>query len=356
MSIILASTFHSVAGSENAWAAQVRRALPRLRELYSDICVSVTPTTDNSILCGAGPPVSLTEYFRSAGIVCEPFGGRLGDNHRQALQMALERLPDNSDYHRVHYCDFDRALLWSLDHPEELERVLAASRQTELLLPYRQGLNTHGSAIGDRMSGSAWSSHPITQKATEFAVNHAVNDVMQMVAGRSLPSGFYADPFGTTHICGLHLTEILVRQSSYVGFPQAEWLAILFVELCRHGRTDRVRSVPVQGLVFETLEVQKYSVPAPSEKSLSEMFSELERSQSEALKRVSIALGMLQSFSLVLDQQSLSSNDVRNTCASHEAALRHLGKQIARSQSEDDVRSMLERFYASFITQGNSME
>jgi hypothetical protein len=145
--------------------------------------------------------------------------GRMGDVRRQTLRTGLR-----AGAAHLHLCDFDRALHWIAHYPEELDTVIAAIPNYDLLVLGR--------------TERAWATYPGYQAETEPLFNR----VFALVTG--LPWDVGAGSRGLSR----RAAQILLESSREptVGVD-AEWPLLL---VSRDGL--RVGHRACEGLEFET--------------------------------------------------------------------------------------------------------
>jgi hypothetical protein len=149
MTIALASTHHDPEGLLNE---QARRLLPRLRELYSQLVVTLTSAThpDTVALLRAHHVVVIDKADAA-----QDTHRTLGRWRRRAVEVALQ----NQNSTHAHLCDFDRVLHWVEYYPDELCHTLAQLTQYDFMVLGR--------------TPRAFASHPRVQRDTESIINHA---------------------------------------------------------------------------------------------------------------------------------------------------------------------------------------
>jgi hypothetical protein len=347
MDYILAATFHAQPEHGEAWALEFEAALPNLKKLYRDIYISATESSSRS-LTASGQPI--TDYFNSRGVICCTLQKQLGDNHRSVLAMALDHI--ESENYRIHYCDLDRIFVWSINYFEELKTTLMTSESLDVLFPCRQGIwssEPETEPSGQKIV-SAWESHPITQKATEIYINHAVNQAISLVTEGQLGNVCKTDPPGTSQITSPSYTRYLLDGSEYVGFPHAEWLAIIVSRFVSRNYIDRIKCLDVNGLRFETLEIYKYIEATQQDFNgfYGARFHEIEASSGEAIKRVDIAVSMLEGFLKSINTVD-KLNGTRRIISDNISTLLDMKKDV--QLYPDDTKSILENHYLRFINQ-----
>lgn len=128
----LVSIAHDPTG---ALVEPAKRAIGLLREIYDDIVVNVTDTSEE-LIC----------TLKSSAIISPAEG--VGKARRLALKHGLKLEADH-----FHYCDFDRVLYWVLHYPNELIEI--SQNITEF--PF--------TIIG--RTKTAFDSHPEFQRKTE---------------------------------------------------------------------------------------------------------------------------------------------------------------------------------------------
>ncbi|MEP7199278.1 MAG: hypothetical protein ABI874_05615 [Chloroflexota bacterium] len=149
MTVALAATHHDPMGLLHA---QTERMLPRLRQLYAHIAVSLSPTSH----------APTRDTLRAAGVSMDcaqdpPDAFRyLGRKRREVVARAFDAAPAAT---HVHLCDFDRVLHWAEFHGAELRETIAHLCQYDFTILGR--------------TPCAFASHPRVQRDTEAIINHA---------------------------------------------------------------------------------------------------------------------------------------------------------------------------------------
>lgn len=327
------------------WLKQITLAQPTLKDLYNHIYVSATQATNEVILSDGK---SIIEHLNNLGIKCVSLDGKLGDNHRDALYKSIMGIDKSSDF-RVHYCDFDRILLWAIEYPIELSNVLKSAEAVNVLFPCRGGIWHQSNSYHDAVQ-KAWSSHPITQKSTEIVITHGINEALLTLTESNIGTTCRPDPLGTSQITCPYFTKTLIKKSLYTGFPQAEWLAIIIGQLHADHYNHSFESIDVAGLKFETLEILKYSEPTcfNFNEVYKKRFEKIENSNTEAQSRVNIAISMLESFLMGLTIFELSEK-VKVSIHSYISDLKQLSTEIENDTSQ--TKYILERHYKQFISE-----
>src|SRR5882724_8825292 len=116
LDLSLAATLHDPPG---ALADALRRAIPKLAELYRGVAVATSPPT------AAGIGMLLAEAGMHAGTVASNQRGPL---YRLSIRGALA-----TGASRVHYLDLDRALHWLARAPREMRAALRLARRHRVL-------------------------------------------------------------------------------------------------------------------------------------------------------------------------------------------------------------------------------
>ena len=148
-SIIICTTLHEPVFRLKEIILSVRQFL---KEHFEKIIVSCTQTTSSevkSLLSESGFVVSVSEK-----------NDRIS-TYREAIKTALENI-ESPKTQRIFYIDFDRLLHWCAKYPEELIDTLKKTESVDLL---HVGRNAR-----------AFSTHPSTQKDTEWMVNYLVSN------------------------------------------------------------------------------------------------------------------------------------------------------------------------------------
>lgn len=206
----LAATLHDAEG----------RLLPGLQSnaahlaMYAGVFVTATTASDSRIV----------EALRAAGARVRADGDeRAGENRRLAVATAL-----GSGVSSVFSCDFDRWLHWAQFFPDELTA-----------LPTRVAdQHPESSYVCLGRTPRAYATHPLVQRATEAATNHA----LALALGREVDA--------TAGACWLtrEAAEIVLRDSIEPTLAtDVEWPLLVH-------RVDpaRVTFLACEGLEFET--------------------------------------------------------------------------------------------------------
>lgn len=120
MSVAFATIIHD---AEGQLVEPIRAAAPALRRMFSDFAASLTEATDPRVAN------ALTEAL-GARVARHPTGEAIiGLARRNAVALALE-----GDAERVLYSDMDHVLRWIDADPEEMQAVLSAEPEAQLLI------------------------------------------------------------------------------------------------------------------------------------------------------------------------------------------------------------------------------
>lgn len=216
MQTILVSTHHDPDGR---MVTQTLRVMPKLRELFSEVSVFLTPQTlpkGEHALVAAGAVVSRAEPLLPVGHL------HLGLWRRLALSAAVATAPSASLYL---FCDLDRALHWAEFYPDELREALGFAKKFDCTVFGR--------------TTRAFASHPRAQRDTEAIANH----------GFALASGLPYDVMTAARAFAPAAAQLVVSscQDDTVG-SDCSWPL-----LCRkHGMT--LGYLETEGMEFETLD------------------------------------------------------------------------------------------------------
>lgn len=189
--------------------------LPVLAACYASttaLCSGSTHPTMLNLLRDHGMKVHVDDK-PSAGI------DQIGEVRRRTLRAGLQ-----TGTAHLHMCDFDRALHWVANYPQELEAVIADIPNYDLLVLGR--------------TSRAWATHPPFQSETE----PLFNKVFALVTGFSWDVG--AGSRGFSRRAAERLLEI--SREPTVGVD-AEWPLLLLSE-----DGFRVAHRTCEGLEFET--------------------------------------------------------------------------------------------------------
>jgi hypothetical protein len=145
--VVLAATHHD---ATDAMLPQALRVLPRLRELYASIMMLVTPTTSARTI--------ETLRDQDVRVEREPADERIGLETMGLTRQQTIRLAAETDGEFAQLCDWDRALHWAEQYPDELRDVVDAIPRHDLLILGR--------------TPRAFATHPRVQRDTEAIVNH----------------------------------------------------------------------------------------------------------------------------------------------------------------------------------------
>jgi hypothetical protein len=249
----------------------------------------------------------------------------------------------NNRHCRIHYCDFDRILYWARYFPEELSAFVKLAEGFDAVFPYRRGLWDLNSDTPESLK-NAWENHPLTQKATELVVNQAANWILNRITLGQAKDKCRIDPLATSQITSPELTQTICRRSSFRGFPQAEWAAIILSEVLERNAGDlsKVECTAVNGLGFETFELYRHN------RSLGDFrkaFADLQRDKNEAIKRISIAQGMMASFLQVFNRHGLIDSKSCDFVNKLNKELSELKERVETSPSGGFTEVELMKFY-----------
>lgn len=211
-SVALVATVHQ---PDERLARMVEAHLPVLVARYAAVvtfCSGSTHPTILGLLRDHGARVNV-DRRSSAGIE------HIGDVRRSTLRMGLQ-----AGTSHLQMCDFDRALHWVAHYPREMESILAAIPNYDLLVLGR--------------TARAWATHPPYQAETE----PLFNKVFALVTGRRWDVG--AGSRGLSRRAAETLLDI--SRECTIGVD-AEWPLLL---LGRNG--FRVDHRACEGLEFET--------------------------------------------------------------------------------------------------------
>lgn len=144
--VVLATTHHDPDGRLRE---QTQRILPSLLELFDQIVVLATSTTQPQsveLLQAHGALVSYEEKNQAIGL------NGLGKARRGILELALQQQAET-----LLFCDFDRMLHWAEFYPEELRQVISQIPSADFTVLGR--------------TERAFRSHPRMQYDTESIIN-----------------------------------------------------------------------------------------------------------------------------------------------------------------------------------------
>jgi len=208
LDVALAATLHDPPG---ALGEEIRRALPRLAQLYRGIAVATSPPT----------APRLTVLLAEAGVYAgTPSANVRGPLYRLAIRAALA-----NGAARVHYLDFDRVLHWLRRTPRELRATLRVARRHRVLVIGR--------------TPKAHRSHHLPLYATEVLVSRLITERLGVAARLDLlvPSFVL-----TTDAADLLVARSRARDAAVYG----EWAALLA------GLGPEVAYLECHGLDWET--------------------------------------------------------------------------------------------------------
>ncbi len=211
-SVALVATVHQ---PDERLACMIEAHLPALVALYAAVaafCSGSTHPTIVGLLRDQGVTVEV-DRRSTAGIE------QIGEVRRSTLRMGLQ-----AGASHLQMCDFDRALHWVAHYPRELEAILTAIPDYDLLVLGR--------------TARAWATHPPYQAETE----PLFNKVFALVSGRPWDVG--AGSRGLSRRAAETLLDI--SRECTIGVD-AEWPLLL---LSRNG--FRVDHRACEGLEFET--------------------------------------------------------------------------------------------------------
>lgn len=217
MSVALAATFHP-----RGEIGRLEKLYPVLRGVYSDIVISLPPTT-------ASGDVARIQRLNSARVFVN---ADWSHGRYMALKTALERGPDY-----IHYADMDRLIRWTETRFAEWRAVVERVQQCECLV------------IGRTVS--AWATHPRAMVQTEQIINHVFSNLL----GQTLDFGAGSKGFSRA-VAAFILAN---SQPGRAIGTDAEWPILAY----RGG--FRVEGVFVDGLDWEIPD-QHQDVPASAER------------------------------------------------------------------------------------------
>lgn len=144
--VVLAVTHHD---PDDAMLPQALRVLPELLRTYAEIVMIVTPTTSARTI----------EVLRGHDIRVEQEQNQSGIETLGLVRQQVLRLTTDLKAGHVHLCDWDRALHWVEQYPDELRDAVDAILRHDLLIFGR--------------TSRAFATHPRVQRITEGIANHA---------------------------------------------------------------------------------------------------------------------------------------------------------------------------------------
>jgi len=206
--VALAATLHDPPG---ALLDDLRRALPRLCEVYGAVAVTTSPPT----------AARVQRLLARAGVHAgTPRANRRGPLYRRAIRRALR-----SGVARVHYVDLDRALHWLARAPRELAAALRVGRRQRVLVLGR--------------TPRAHRSHQLPLYATETLVNRLFAERIGL--GRPL------DVLVPSFVLDREAAALLLGRSRAADNAMyGEWAALLL------GVASEVGYLECRGLEWET--------------------------------------------------------------------------------------------------------
>ena len=208
MNVTLTSTYHD---TDARLLYMFEDCIPKLRELYGDMSVVVSPLTHES---AKRRLIELGVNVQSASE-----NGR-GYIYRKALEMGLS---SRGEY--IHYCDWDRILHWISRYSSELSRVLQGRLDCECLVLER----TRG----------AHRSHHAPLYYSEVPVNRVLTYLLRL--------NRYRDFLSASFVASKEVVQTIVELSTEPGFGfYGEWPVIVFA------KGYKVGFARVRGLEWET--------------------------------------------------------------------------------------------------------
>lgn len=341
----LCSTFHIRPEQAPQWAAAIERVLPLLRGVYQGICVSVTNVVAEAVVPSVNGSRSLTDILRAHGVVCEVGPTSIGANHRNALLLGLRHMVRGT----LHYCDFDRIVFWAGNFPDELKRFVIDTENPAISFPYRHGF---GTMVPREQEWTAWNSHPLPQTATEGIVLTTINSVYRLT---HLSTGVVSladtqvwfDPLGTSIVADSEFVDVLLETSIYHQYPQIEWMTLLLSFYQQHFHAlDSSRAIcyPVNGLGFETLEIDRYAVDPGERSAASSKLKTLDCSKEEALYRTNLAIDLLDNFESTLTMLQMAPQGWLTLITASSERLHELKQDLVGQNSGEIVAKILRRF------------
>lgn len=205
---ILSSTLHDPKGSLDA---AILSFGPVIRSQHCDAVIAVTPET----------PERTIEKIRIVGIDCFVNGKSRQSTYTSSLSSAVKACKGE----KIFFCDFDRVLHWVKNYPDE----------------YANFANSNSSENNDFVlvgrTSRAFQTHPLTQKATECAMNYYCS----MLLERMLMD------FGTATFCmNKNIANTILEKSVADYGIWVEWPVIGITH------ADKFNYCEAEGLEWET--------------------------------------------------------------------------------------------------------
>lgn len=332
---VLAASFHVDKDTAPGWAPLIEVGGKALREIFGHIVVAMSQAAA-AVIC---PETGNTMYGALSSQRFETLigGSELGKNHEVAVRAACVGLADRAT---VLYCDLDRAIHWALEWADELALCAAMLKPKYIVAPCRSGMPIGRSHLTETvLSETAWASHPLTQRATEGPAGVLINEIL----GARVGTGVRVDPFGTVLGASTVRWPILLGSEFRAGYPQGMWCGRI-VDALEGDPHASVRTIDVNGLGFETLDRLSFLAHSKDLEYLrSQALRDLEESKSEAERRTRIAVEVVTSMVLSIQNPGTRALEAVSSFARACARLR-LG--LRNSTSAQDRRILLSEFQA----------
>jgi hypothetical protein len=220
------------------------KLLPRLKQVYSWIAVSLPPDVDDQIL----------EFTSTIPEIKTTVTKDWGEGRHASLAAALDGAVDT-----IHYVDFDRLLRWVETRPEEWKVAVQALEGLDCVIFGR--------------TEAAYSTHPQALVKTEAISNRVVSHLLGMLVDASAGSKGFSR--GAVEFLLAHS-----RQGRALGMD-GEWPVLL------HRAGYRVDYMEVDGLDWESAD-RYQDVPASPERQ-SRTAAEYDRDASNWRHRAAVA-------------------------------------------------------------------
>jgi len=205
--VVLASTLHE---PQNRLSILIERSHRMLKKIFKTIIVVATKKTHPDVV----------RLLENLNFDVKIGNGSIVSNYKKALRETRTENPEN-----IFCCDFDRALHWIENYPEELAQTMEQNLIHDFILYGR--------------TSRAFQTHPATQTDTEGIANQICSNILDLTETRDIISACWRfSPKLAEKIIQLPSKN---RYGFYVQWPIHAWKI-----------AERPTYIKVEGLEWET--------------------------------------------------------------------------------------------------------